>query len=178
MSRTDDYWPTIGGAVIVYIDSIVHQEDRPTARAVITMLRTRYGFVSLLDFAAVLVMLTAQHCPAVPFRRPDGRPDAVALTHCRREEARLVLDGLQPINRDSGQPEVAIDDLTRTNRPPAHVRRARVLIDTALQAAPPMGDVVAALRPAADSPRAMVVVTALATIALRKVTSRTGGAPG
>lgn len=123
----------------------------------------------------MLVLNAARNCPADRFRSADGHPDATALTHCGPEEASRILDGLQPINRYADHRGITAEDLAQTDRHVAEVACGHLLIRTALRAAPRLTDVAAALRPAADSPRAVVAVTALATIALRKIASRPNG---
>ena len=169
MSSTNDYWSTIGTAVVVYVEAAINHDDRSTALNALIALHQRYGTQSVLDFAAVLLLITAHNCPTDRYRTADGRPDAEALTQDRPVDALRILDAAALASRFHGRP-VTAEDISAAERQASAVETARPIIRAALDAAPRLTDVAAALRPAADSLPVVTAVVSLATVALRNAT--------
>ncbi|WP_059007847.1 hypothetical protein [Streptomyces specialis] len=164
MSASSDYWPTVGTAAVVYTDAVIHHDDGSTGLGVLNALAARYGPHSLLDLAAVLLLAAAHNCPTDRYRTPDGRPDAAALTDDRPVDALRVLDAAALIS-PFHQRAVTAQDIAAAERQADAVNRARPLIQPALDAAPRLADIAAALRPAGDS---LPVISAV--VSLRNAT--------
>ncbi|MFD5321141.1 hypothetical protein [Streptomyces sp. NPDC127098] len=173
MPRSSDYWIDIARAGDAYVHSCVHLDDMPAAMTTVKALRARYGSAGLLDLSAVLLLVTANKCPVDRFRTPDGHPDAIALTSHGPVDALRILDATAAVTRYMGR-QLTVADIANTERQAEEVERVQQLVQVALDAAPDLEVMAAALRPAQDSLGAVSAVVALATIALRVVTQSAG----
>lgn len=167
MPETHDYWPTVGAAVVVYVDAAIYTDDPRTALDAVRALFVRYGPQSLLDFAAVLLLNVARNCPD-QYRTPEGRADVRALTQDRPVNAERITHTAALVGGFFGRP-VTDESLRATERQAEALADARPLVQAALDAAPRLPAVAVALRPAADSLHSVAAVISLATVALEKV---------